>query len=113
MDNNVQEFQTTLKNGETLNNDKKIVKPNYSRPPRGAMYPRGRAPISVNPEEFRANAVQSWAAMVKAPKKKKSTTNLNQDKHHLKQVTNHHKQLRMKIIPKRALLNNHKHKYLL
>ena len=73
MDNNLQEFQTTLKNGETLNNDKKIVKPNYSRPPRGAMYPRGRAPISVNPDEFRANAVQSWAAMVKGPKKKKST----------------------------------------
>ncbi len=29
------------------------------------MYPRGRAPVIVNPDEFRPNAMQSWAAIVK------------------------------------------------
>ena len=71
MDKNLNEFQTTLKAGETLNAEKKLVVPNYARPPRGAMYPRGsRPPISVNPEEFRQNAVESWAQLVKQSSKK-------------------------------------------
>ena len=34
------------------------------------MHPRGWAPVIVNPDEFRENAMQSWAAIVKQPKKK-------------------------------------------
>ena len=73
IDTDSQEFQTTLHNGEMLNKEKQIVKPNYFRPPRGSMFPRGRAPIKVNLDEFRPNAIQSWAAMVKGPKKIKNS----------------------------------------
>ena len=86
MDNNLQEFQTILKAGETLNKEKKIAKPNYSRPPRGSMHPRGRAPVIVNPDEFRANAMQSWAAIVGAPKKKNQNQNKKSKKNTQKQT---------------------------
>ena len=72
IDTNLQEFQTTLQNGEMLNKGKQIVKPNYFRPPQGSMFPKGRAPIKVNPDEFRPNDIQSWATMVKGPKKIKT-----------------------------------------
>ena len=88
MDNNLQAFQTTLKNGETLNKEKKIAMPNYSRPPRGSMYPRGRAPIIVNPDEFRPNAMQSWAAIVKEPKKTNSKPRSNHQKRQKQQNQN-------------------------
>ena len=87
MDANLNEFQTTLKAGETLDEKKKLVIPNYSRPPRGAMYPRGaRAPVIVNPEEFRENAVASWATMVKRSTKQHQK---RQQKHQHQPSTKH------------------------